>query len=137
MPAAGTEPRPCLIADALELIGERWALLVVRELFWGVHRFGAIAHNTGAPRDVLSARLRRLTEAGLLEKRAYSERPPRFEYHLTEAGRALSPVLMAIQEWSARHIEHGPVQRPAHHSHELDPVSSFHCAVCGEAVGPR
>src|SRR5205809_7615914 len=104
MPAAGTTPRPCAIADALELIGERWALLVVRELFWRNHRFADIAQNTGAPRDVLSARLRALVDAGVIEKRRYSNHPPRDGYHLTKSGRELAPVLMAITQWGHRHI---------------------------------
>jgi DNA-binding HxlR family transcriptional regulator len=137
MPPADAQPRPCAIADALELIGERWSLLVVRELFWGVHRFGEIARNTGAPRDVLSARLRRLVDAGVLEKRQYSERPPRFEYHLTKAGRALSPVLMSVYEWGAEHVP-APrgVERPTvpHGDHQTRPVSHFSCATCGEEL---
>src|SRR4051795_3540920 len=103
MPAAGTTPRPCAIADALELVGERWALLVVRELFWDNHRFADIAQNTGAPRDVLSARLRTLVDAGVIEKRKYSGRPPRSGYHLTKAGFDLAPVLLALMQWSNRH----------------------------------
>lgn len=136
MPSTATEPRPCAIADALQLIGERWTLLVVRELFWGAHRFSEIVRNTGAPRDILTARLRRLVDAGIVEKRPYSERPPRFEYHLTAAGRDLSPVLMAIQEWGVKHAEADGRRRPRfpHHDHELEPVSSFSCGVCGERV---
>jgi DNA-binding HxlR family transcriptional regulator len=136
MPATDAQPRPCAIADALELIGERWSLLIVRELFWGAHRFGEIARNTGAPRDILTTRLRRLVEAGVVEKRPYSERPPRSEYHLTAAGRELSPVLMALQEWSFKHVDADGPRRPRfpHHEHELEPVSDFHCGVCGERV---
>ncbi|WP_035130247.1 winged helix-turn-helix transcriptional regulator [Conexibacter woesei] len=133
-PTAVAEPRPCAIADALELIGERWALLVVREMFWGNHRFSQIQRATGAPRDILSARLRSLVEAGILERRPYSERPPRDEYHLTKRGRALSPVLMAIQEWSYAEIDDGCTHRFPHHDHQVDPVSRFTCRVCGEEL---
>jgi DNA-binding HxlR family transcriptional regulator len=129
-----TQPRHCAIADALELIGERWALLVVREMFWGNHRFSQIQRATGAPRDILSSRLRSLVGAGVLEKRRYSERPPRDEYHLTARGRALSPVLMAIQEWSYAEIDDGCTQRFPHHDHTIDPVSRFTCRTCGEAL---
>ena len=98
-PAAGTTPRPCTIADALDLLGERWALLVVRELFWGNHRFAGIARHTGAPRDVLSARLRRLVDAGVIEKRRYSESAPQgIGYDSTQAGRDLAPVLAALTQ---------------------------------------
>ena len=87
------------MATALEVIGEKWSLLVVRELALGVHRFDRIARNTGAPRDILTARLRRLEAAGVLEKRRYQERPERFEYHLTAAG---APV-RRLERDSARH----------------------------------
>jgi DNA-binding HxlR family transcriptional regulator len=92
-------PRVCGIADALGLVGDRWALLVLRELGFGVHRFNDIQTNTGAPRDSLATRLRELEEDGLIERRQYSEHPPRDEYHLTEAGRAIMPVLRALRKW--------------------------------------
>jgi DNA-binding HxlR family transcriptional regulator len=135
METAPPQPRPCAIADALEVIGERWSLLIVREQFWGNHRFSDIQRATGAPRDILAARLRRLVDAGILEKRAYSERPPRAEYHLTPAGRALSPVLMTIQEWAYAHLddEAGTMRFP-HGDHDTDPVSSFACRVCGKPL---
>jgi DNA-binding HxlR family transcriptional regulator len=127
-----------MIADSLELIGERWALLIVRELFWENHRFEGIAAQTGGPRDILSARLKRLTEEGIIERRQYSERPPRSEYHLTERGRGLLPVLMAIQEWGHANVERDPSlpepMRLPHHDHGLHPVSQFRCSVCGEEI---
>lgn len=95
--------RPCPIAASLELVGERWALLVVRELWMGSHRFTDIVRGTGAPRDRVAARLRTLEAAGVLERRAYSDAPPRWEYHLTEAGRALVPVLRALLAWGREH----------------------------------
>ena len=95
-------PRPCSVAAALGVIGEKWSLLVIRELAFGVHRFDAIARNTGAPRDILTNRLRRLEAAGVLEKRQYQERPPRFEYHLTQAGDELRLVLLSLAQWGDR-----------------------------------
>jgi DNA-binding HxlR family transcriptional regulator len=92
-------PRICGIADALDVIGDRWALLVLRELGLGVHRFNDIQLNTGAPRDSLATRLRQLQESGLIARRRYSDRPPRDEYVLTEAGTALGPVLAALRVW--------------------------------------
>lgn len=128
-------PRPCAIADALELIGERWALLIVREQFWGNRRFSAIQRATGAPRDVLSARLKSLVDAGILERRRYSERPPRDEYHLTPRGRALAPVLMSIQEWAYAELDDDRrSMRSPHGDHLADPVSHFTCGVCGETL---
>jgi DNA-binding HxlR family transcriptional regulator len=130
--------RQCRIADALDVVGERWALLIIRELLWGNHRFGAIAERTGAPRDILSARLKRLTEAGLIETRQYNAHPPRNEYHLTERGRALQPVLLTLEEWSSANLVRDPALpdavRAPHHDHQLHPVSSFTCQVCGEAI---
>jgi DNA-binding HxlR family transcriptional regulator len=93
-------PRVCPIADALELVGERWSLLVLRELGLGVHRFNDIQVNTGALRETLALRLE---EAGVIERRRYSDRPPRDEYVLTAVGRDLSPVLTALREWGTRH----------------------------------
>ena len=89
----------CGISDALSVVGDRWALLVLRELRFGVHRFNDIQANTGAPRDRLATRLRELEEAGLITHRRYSERPPRDEYLLTSAGNAIGPVLRELRIW--------------------------------------
>jgi DNA-binding HxlR family transcriptional regulator len=94
--------RICSIADALELVGDRWALLVVREVAVGVRRFNDIQRNTGAPREMLTARLRKLEDVGVLTRTPYSERPPRFEYGLTSAGRELAPVLRSLRRWGER-----------------------------------
>jgi DNA-binding HxlR family transcriptional regulator len=91
--------RPCSVAAALGILGERWSLLAVREIGYGVHRFARIAAYTGASRDMLADRLRKLESAGIVERRRYSEHPPRFEYHLTQAGRDLFPVLLALRQW--------------------------------------
>lgn len=99
----GPGPRDCPIADALAIIGDRWSLLVLRELRLGVHRFGDLRTNTGAPRETLTIRLRKLEDAGVIERQQYSAHPPRDEYHLTEAGRALSPVLRALRSWGEQH----------------------------------
>jgi DNA-binding HxlR family transcriptional regulator len=132
------DARPCAIADALEVIGERWALLIIRELFWHNHRFAGIAAQTGASTDILSARLKLLTEEGVIERRLYSEHPPRHEYHLTEKGRRLLPVLMAIQEWGLANVPRGrsepETMHLAHDDHDLVPVSHFTCAVCGQQI---
>jgi DNA-binding HxlR family transcriptional regulator len=91
--------RPCSVAAALELVGDRWSLLVIRELVFGNTRFSDLVRNIGAPRDRLAARLRSLVEAGIVERRQYSESPPRWDYHLTPAGWALRPVLQALRIW--------------------------------------
>lgn len=95
--------RPCPAAASLELIGERWALLVVREVSFGNTRFAQIVAGTGAPRDRVAARLRSLTAAGVIERRQYQNAPPRFDYHLTDAGQELLPVLDALVTWGRRH----------------------------------
>jgi len=99
-------PRSCSIARALEVVGERWALLVVREVALGVRRFEDIRLATGAPRAVLSARLRDLVAAEVLHTTPYREPGSRvrLEYRLTEAGRALQPVLTALMDWGDRHV---------------------------------
>lgn len=86
------------------MVGERWSLLILRELRFGVLRFKDIQVNTGAPKETLALRLRKLEQAGLIERRRYSERPPRDEYVLTESGQELSPVLQALRKWGERHV---------------------------------
>jgi DNA-binding HxlR family transcriptional regulator len=100
---APTGVRVCGIADALQLVGDRWALLALREVGLGVSRFTDIQAHTGAPRASLTARLRSLEDGGLIERRRYSERPPRDEYLLTEAGSELMPILRQLRAWGERH----------------------------------
>jgi DNA-binding HxlR family transcriptional regulator len=128
-----TLPRICAIAGALDVIGDRWSLLVVRELSLGVHRFNEIAASTGAPRDILTARLRKLVDLGVVETQPYSERPPRHEYVLTSAGRDLTPVLQALRQWGDDHTD---VRSPIHFTHDCgaDFRPEMHCAACGERV---
>jgi DNA-binding HxlR family transcriptional regulator len=98
-PTVAEGPRVCGIADALDVIGDRWALLVLREISFDVRRFNDIRTNTGAPRDSLATRLRELEASGLITRQRYCDRPPRDEYVLTEAGEALKPVLRALRKW--------------------------------------
>src|ERR1700749_5265467 len=91
--------RPCPVASTMALIGEKWSMLALREVFLGNHRFNDIARNTGAPRDRLAARLRALEAGGVITRRQYSQRPPRYEYELTEAGRELRTVITALRAW--------------------------------------
>jgi DNA-binding HxlR family transcriptional regulator len=130
-------PRRCSIAGALDVIGEKWSLLVVRELFLGVRRFNDIAANTGAPRDILTARLRRLEELGVLERRQYDERPPRFEYVLTPAGKDLRPVIWALMDWGNKHVMDEPLPTVWEHSCGEVFEPRTHCAACGDVVDAR
>nr|WP_205447187.1 helix-turn-helix domain-containing protein [Candidatus Frankia alpina] len=125
--------RDCSIANALGVIGERWSLLALREVLLGERRFDQIARNTGASRDILSARLRTLVERGVLAKVQYQERPPRYEYIPTEAGRALRPIMLGLMEWGDRYVTDGP--GPTRWEHdcgaELHPEM-----VCGHCHAP-
>jgi DNA-binding HxlR family transcriptional regulator len=108
--------RPCAIAAALELVGERWALLIVRELTMGNSRFEDIVRGTGAPRDRVAARLKALDEAGVIQRRAYQAAPPRYDYQLTDSGRALLPVLDALLTWGRDHaVRPGNPDRHRYH----------------------
>ncbi|MEV4352471.1 helix-turn-helix domain-containing protein [Actinoplanes sp. NPDC049596] len=119
--------RPCSVAAALELVGDRWALLAVREISFGNNRFSQIARNTGAPRDRLAARLKALTEAGIVEKSD--------GYHLTEAGRDLFPVIWSLLAWGDRWaVTEPPVRFEHRHDHEFHPTTV--CAECGERPAP-
>ncbi len=96
----------CPIANTLDLLGDRWTLLVVRDLlFFDKHRFGDFASSLeGIPTNILADRLRRLEDAGVVVKVPYSAHPQRFEYHLTPKGADLLPVLLAMAEWAGRHV---------------------------------
>jgi len=93
----------CSIARALELIGERWTLLIVRNVYLGVRRFDDLQAQLGVARNVLATRLDSLTASGILQRRPYGERPVRHEYVLTEKGRALWPVLVELMQWGDRY----------------------------------
>ncbi|MCS0600683.1 helix-turn-helix transcriptional regulator [Streptomyces sp. LP11] len=133
--AVRKDPRPCSIADALAVVGEKYSLLVLREACLGNGRFDQLVRNIGAPRDILATRLRRLVDAGILTKHAYSERPPRFEYRPTEAGLELEPVLMALKDWGDRHVRGGAdLPMTVRHSCGSELVPRVTCQACGEPV---
>ena len=125
--------RPCSMAAALELIGEKWALLAVREMAYDVHRFAQIVGYTGAPRDVLTDRLRKLEAAGIVERRLYNEHPPRYEYHLTQAGRELFPVTISLLTWGAKWAMDAPVVQFRHTCGQVVALE-LGCGHCGEPV---
>ncbi len=118
-PAAPAALRsPCPIAGALDVLGDRWTLLVVRDLlFYDKHRFAEfLASPEGIATNILAERLERLERGGLVERRQYQAHPPRVEYRLTPRGRALSPVLRELIRWGRRHVrgaaEHPPAGTP-------------------------
>jgi DNA-binding HxlR family transcriptional regulator len=94
----------CPIARSLERVGEWWSILILRDAFNGLTRFDQFQDNLGIAPNMLARRLNSLAEAGLLERRRYSERPPRDEYVLTEAGRDFRPVLWALLAWGNKHF---------------------------------
>jgi len=129
------QPRTCSVARTLELVGEKWALLAIREVFLGNRRFDEMTRRTGAPRDTLAARLRTLVAAGILERRQYSEHPARFEYYLTDSGRELYPVILTLMRWGDKHLagQAGPPLVLEHRcGHRL--VAEVVCEACREPV---
>jgi DNA-binding HxlR family transcriptional regulator len=125
MPWSDYDSETCSIARAMSIIGERWSLLILRDLFQGVRRFDELQRHLKAPRDVLTRRLRTLTDAGVIERVPYQEpgARQRYEYRLTPAGRELRVVLTALRDWGDTNLsgDDGP------------PVSVDH-ADCGAPV---
>lgn len=125
-------PRACFIAAGLEVLGERWALLALREMSLGVHRFDQIARNTGASRDILAGRLRTLENRGVIERVQYSVHPPRHEYHLTRSGAEVAPILISLAAWSSTWMRDETPRASYRHSCGADLKPVLTCAECGE-----
>ena len=130
------DEQDCSIARALEVVGERWTLLILRESFLGTSRFDDFHHRLGIARNVLQTRLERLVEEGVLARFPYQERPARFEYRLTQEGRDLLPVLVALLHWGDRHRapEAGPRGAIAHASCGGAINAALQCERCGATV---
>lgn len=130
----------CSVARTLEVVGERWSLLVIRDAFMGVRRFEDFHGRLGISRNVLSARLTKLVEQGILRREQYSERPPRSEYRLTSRGRDLFPVIMAMVEFGDAHAPppEGPSRLFKHRAcgQEID-KRHLRCDTCGTDVTVR
>ena len=129
----------CSIARTLEVVGEWWTMLVVREAFNGVRRFDDFQAHLGIARNVLAARLQGLVDHGILERRLYQERPERFEYRLTEKGVDLYPILIALMGWGDRWAAgpDGPPVTLIHKSCGNAPEPVLACSHCGEPLSPR
>jgi len=126
----------CSIARALEVLGERWTLLVVRDVLLGIRRFGDFQHSLGIARNVLTDRLNRLVDAGVLERVPYQDRPVRHEYQLTDMGRELAVPVIALMHWGDRHLagRGGPPRLTRHLGCGGALHSTLVCATCGESV---
>lgn len=125
----------CSIARTLEVVGERWTLLVLREALAGTSRFDDFQKQLGIARNVLQTRLERLVEEELLSRRIYHDRPPRYEYLLTEAGRDLTPVLVALMRWGDQHrAPDGPPTAITHAGCGGDVTAGLMCACCGASL---
>jgi DNA-binding HxlR family transcriptional regulator len=132
------EHQNCSIAAALAVIGERWTLLVLREVLLGHRRFQDIRRNTGIAPNILSDRLQTLVDHDVLERRLYSEHPESYEYVATRKAIDAVPVLVGLMQWGDRHAAgaDGPPRVYVHETcgHDADP--QLHCGHCGEAIAP-
>jgi|SRR5579864_8387715 len=129
----------CSVAQALEVVGDWWTLLVLRDAFEGVRRFDDFQRNLGVARNILTDRLERLVAGGILERRLYQDRPPRHEYRLTEKGLDLYPVLIGLMRWGDRWAPDadGPPVVLTHKAcgHDISPT--LMCPACREPVVAR
>jgi DNA-binding HxlR family transcriptional regulator len=128
----------CSVAATLEVVGDPWTLLILRDAFAGVRRFEQWQEHLGVARNVLAARLKSLVEHGVLERRLYSERPPRWDYVLTAKGRDLFGVLVTMAQWGDRHVygaSGGPV-RYVHHGCGQPFTAVLTCQACGATTAP-
>jgi DNA-binding HxlR family transcriptional regulator len=127
----------CPIAHSTGLVGDRWSILIVRELLMGQSRFQDLQAQTGATSQMLAARLKRLEADGLVERHAYSERPPRHEYRLTPKGRDLMPVILALRAWGEAWLKPQggqPATRMFHRTCESELELDGKCPACGVLV---
>jgi DNA-binding HxlR family transcriptional regulator len=126
----------CSVAQCLDVVGDSWTMLIVRDAFSGVTRFDEFQERLGMPRNTLRDRLRKLVEAGVLVKVPYSDHPPRQDYRLTDSGRDLWPILTAMRQWGDHH---GTPAGPGRLVHKVcgTPAEAITvCPSCDEPVGP-
>ena len=128
----------CSVAQALEVVGEWWTLLIVRDAFLGVRRFEEFQRRLGVSRNVLTDRLDTLVEHGIFALVRYQDRPPRSEYRLTDKGRDLYPVIVSLRQWGDRWVQPGPPPVIVQHTecgHDSEAVLT--CAHCGGGITAR
>lgn len=139
MPRSEIGHQSCPVARSIDVVGDPWTLMVLRELFLGSHRFDELEAQTGVSPHLLSLRMRKLQDAGIVERRAYQERPTRYEYQLTTKGLDLWPVIMALRAWGDRWHD-WPEGKPVKLRHQGCGKRSepkVVCGSCGEPMGPR
>jgi DNA-binding HxlR family transcriptional regulator len=135
---ASTDHLNCSVVRTLDLIGERWTLMVLREAFMGVRRFSVMQRELGVARNVLSDRLGRLVDNGILERRQYQDRPARHEYRLTDKGKELQPAILTLLRWGDEHLApHGPPAILVHDDCGHAAHAQVVCSHCGEALTTR
>lgn len=130
---------PCSLARTLAIIGDRWTLLIIRDCFLGVRRFEGFEASLQITRHVLSDRLRKLVEAGVLARVPYQERPKREEYRLTEMGLDLYPVVLTMLQWGDKHLadEDGPPIQRVHKTCGQVTTGELVCSACGDPLEAR
>jgi DNA-binding HxlR family transcriptional regulator len=125
----------CSVAQCLEVVGEWWTMLIVRDAFLGVTRFDVFQQRLGIARNVLQLRLERLVTAGVFEKVAYSEHPLRYDYRLTPKGRDLWPVMNAMRQWGDQYAApNGPPIRLVHRGCGHEATGTVVCSGCGQQM---
>src|SRR6185503_19598242 len=128
--------QPCAVARTMDIVGELWSFMIIRNVFLGVRRFEGLRENLQISRKVLTERLELLVKRGILERRRYQERPARHEYRLTPMGVDLFPVLMALARWGNRWLV-GERGAPIEFVHKCGQVTAGRmiCTGCGEDLG--
>ena len=126
----------CAVARCLEVVGERWTLLIVRDALLGIRRFEDFQTRLGVSRPVLSERLSQLVEHGVLQRTLYQRRPDRHEYTLTERGRALWPAVAALAQWGASLAPAGAPREFRHHTCRSPVHAEVRCPDCGQPLAP-
>jgi DNA-binding HxlR family transcriptional regulator len=126
----------CSIAGALSIVGERWTLLIMRDVLLGRRKFAEIKRSTGVASNILADRLEMLVDQGLLRRKLYSEHPESYEYTPTRKGIELNPVIIALLQWGDRYAAPaaGPPRVPVHTTCGHDAHPRLHCGHCGEVI---
>jgi DNA-binding HxlR family transcriptional regulator len=128
----------CSVAQCLEVVGEWWSMLIVRDAFLGVTRFDDFQQRLGIARNILNQRLTRLVEEGVLDKVAYSDHPPRYDYRLTAKGRDLWPIITAMRQWGDKYAApDGPPLKVMHKKCGKISQAVMTCSACGETLTAR